>query len=220
MLRRTNFDRAMWSWLRLPAKFALGCAVVVLAACAGPRTIATFQTGDGTISLQQSTSDGGYSVSIAPRAPLPLEGYTSAHVDSIWTMSDARLIVIGGSGADCPSRYTLVIAANETASLHSIGDCGDTYSFARYGDILAIRQTGVRDPKLWIFKDGTLDGPTIQTARPSGPPRRAAAARPGDTVSDATSLPAVSAPVGDEVIPSPVGDSGSSDSRSNAVPRF
>ena len=119
--------------------------------------------------------DGSYSVSVAPHTSLPLDGYTSAHIDSIWNMSDARLIVIGGAGADCQLRYTLVIAASDTASLHSIGDCGDTYSFARYGNALAIRQTGVRDPKLWTFKDGMLDGPTIQIARPSGPrPTRSA----------------------------------------------
>jgi hypothetical protein len=220
MLRRTNLDRAMRPWLRYHANFALGCAAAVLAGCASTQTVATFQTEDATISLQQSTRDGSYSVSVAPHTSLPLDGYTSAHIDSIWSMSGSRVIVIGGAGTDCPLRYTLVIAASDTASRHSIGDCGDNYSFARNGNTLAIRQTGVRDPKLWTVNDGILDGPTIQVARPSGPQRRAVPARPGENVTDATSVPAVSAPVGDEVIPSPVGGSGSDDSRPNAVPRF
>jgi hypothetical protein len=205
-------------WLKHHAKLVLACIGLMLAACTAPRTIASFQAGDATTSLRQSTADGSYSVSVAPRTSLPLDGYTSAHIDSIWDMSDVRLIVIGGTGKDCPLRYTLVIAASGTTSLHSIGDCGDTYSFARYGDTLAIRQIGVREPKLWVFKDGLLDGPTVQIARPSGPRPRTTPAHPGDNASDATSLPAVSAPVGDEVIPSPVGGSGPARGQSNEVP--
>jgi hypothetical protein len=208
----------MWSWPKYRAMFTLGCFAIVLAACATPRSIATFQTADAIISLRQSTLDDSYSVSVGQHPALPLDGYTSAYIDSIWNLSNARLIVIGGASADCKLRYTLVIAAGDAASLHSIGDCGDTYSFARYGNALAIRQTGVRDPKLWTFKDGMLDGPTVQIARPSGPRPRATSARGGDNVSDATALPAVSAPVGDEVIPSPVGGSASSDGRPTAAP--
>jgi hypothetical protein len=210
----------MWSRLRRHTKFALACMAVVLTACATPRTLATFQTGDGTISLQQSAHGDNYSISIGPHPSLPLDGYASAHIESIWDMSSARLIVVSGASTDCRLRYTLVIAAGDTASLHSIGDCGDTYSFARDGNALDIRQTGVPSPKLWTFKDGALDGPTIQVARPSRPASRPTSSRPGENSSDATSPPAVSAPVGDEVIPSPVGSSVPAGSQPTDVPRF
>jgi hypothetical protein len=206
------------SWPKCLAISSLGCIAVVLTACTVPRTIATFQTTDGTISLQETRNDS-YSVRVDPGTSLPLDRYTSARIESVWNLSGARLIVIGGASSDCQQRYTLVIAATDTASLHSIGDCGDTYSFALHDSTLTIRQTGVRDPKLWTFKDGMLDGPTVQIARPSRPPARATTARPGENDSDATSLPPVSAPVGDEVIPSPVGGSGSGVGQPNAIPR-
>jgi hypothetical protein len=191
---------------------AVGCIAALVAGCAaGPRTMATFQTQDGTISLQQSTSGGTYAVSVGPRTSLPLDGYTSAHIDSIWNWPGKRLVVISGAGTDCRSRYTLVIAEGDAGSLHAIGECGDTLSFAQDGNTVAIRQIGVRNPKIWTFRDGALNGPFIQTAaRPSRPAPEPVSSRAVEGASDATSPPVVSAPVGDEVIPSPVGGPGSS----------
>jgi hypothetical protein len=201
----------MWSLPRHPANFAISCIAVLLAACATPRTMATFQTQDGTISLRQAPRGGNYSVTVGPHASLPLDGYASAHIDSIWSMPRARLIVITGAGADCRMRTTLVIAQSDTGSLHAIGECGDTYSFAQDGSTITIRQTGVRNPKTWAFNDGVLSGPTTQVAvRPSRPPADPTPSRAAESASEARSPPAVSAPVGDEVIPSPVGTSGSS----------
>jgi hypothetical protein len=202
----------MWILPRHRPILAIGCIAVLLAACvAGPRTMATFQTQDGTISLQQATSGGAYSVSVGPHRSLPLDGYTSAHIDSIWNWPAKRLVVISGAGTDCRSRYTLVIAESDAGSLHAIGECGDTMGFAQDGNTIAIRQIGVRNPKTWNFRDGALSGPFTQTAaRPSRPP---ASSRAAEGASDATSPPVVSAPVGDEAIPSPVGGPGSSRSK-------
>jgi hypothetical protein len=209
----------MWFWLRQRVKHALGCLLSGLTACSAPHTIATFRTGDATVSLVQSSRTGSYAVSVGPHSPLPLGGYTSARVDSIWNMADTRLVVISGADTGCKLRYALVVAASNTASLYSIGDCGETYSFARQGGALAIRQTDVRNPKVWTFSEGALEGPTVQVGRPSAP-TRAALTHLGESASEATSLPAVSAPVGDEVIPSPVGSTGSTGRPANEVPKF
>lgn len=190
----------------LPLGLAVGCIAALVTGCvAGPRTVATFQTQDGTISLQQSTTGGAYSVSVGPRTSLPLDAYTSAHIDSIWNWPGKRLVVISGAGTDCRPRYTLVIAEGDAGSLHAIGECGDTLGFAQDGATVAIRQVGVRNPKIWTFRDGALSGPFTQTAaRPSRPAAEPASSRAIEGASDATSPPVVSAPVGDEVIPSPV----------------
>ena len=199
----------MWFLPRHPLISAIGCTAIGLAACATPRTLATFQTPDGTISLQQSIDGSTYSLTVGPRTSLPLDGYTSAHIDSIWNMARDRLIVITGAGKDCVLRYTLMIAQGDTGTLHAIGECGDTYGFTQDGGTVTIRQIGVRNPKIWTFRDGALNGPTTPiAARPSRPSPGAPSSRAAEGANDATSPPAVSAPVGDEVIPPPVGSSG------------
>src|SRR3954452_21610403 len=106
----------MTSLLRRCSKAVPGCIAAVLSACASPRSIATFQAESGRISLQQSAHGESYSVSVGPHTSLPLEGYTAAHIDSIWDMSSARFILIRGAGADCQRRYTLVMATGDAAN--------------------------------------------------------------------------------------------------------
>jgi hypothetical protein len=193
---------------------ALGC-IAVLAACVNQLTsVATFQTQDGTISLQQAANGGAFSVSIGPRTVLPLEAYTTAHVDSIWNLPGERLVVITGAGTDCRMRYTLVIAEHDGGSLHTIGECGDSLDFVQEGNTVAIRQVGVRNPKTWTVSNGSLSGPTVQTAvRAPRPAPDATPPRSAEAASDATAPPVVSAPVGDEVIPAPVGSPAASRGR-------
>jgi hypothetical protein len=197
-----------------PRILALGC-VAVLAGCVNQFTsLATFQTQDGTISLQQAANGGAFSVSIGPRTVLPLDGYTTAHIDSIWNLPGERLVVITGAGTDCRMRYTLVIAGHDAGSLHTIGECGDSLDFGQEGNTLTVRQVGVRNPKVWTFSNGALSGPTVQTAaRPPRPAAEAAPPRSVDAAADATAPPVVSAPVGDEVIPAPVGSPAASRGR-------
>ena len=191
---------------RHSAIVAIGSITALLTACAAPRPIATFQTQDGTISLLQATNGGAYSVTLGPHTTLPLDGYASARIDSIWNMPRQRLVVITGAATDCRLRTTLVIAESDAGSLHTIGECGESYAFAQEGNTIAVRQIGVRNPKIWAFRDGVLSGPTIQAAaRPSRPAPEPASPRASEGAIEATSPPVVSAPVGDEVIPAPVG---------------
>jgi hypothetical protein len=214
----------MWFLPQHPAILALGCTIAMLAACAPPpHTIATFHTEYETISLQQAPNGGAYSVTVGATTSLSLDNYTSARICGIVAVPGANLVIISGADADCLQRYALVVAINGSASLHPIGECGDAYSFARDGDALDIRQSGVRDPIVWTFRDGELDGPTVEiTPRPHHR-RHASASHPIDHTGDdppEPAAPAVSPPVGDEVIPSPFGRSASSGSRRNDAPLF
>jgi hypothetical protein len=190
------------------AIFAIGCIAVVLAACAAPSPMASFQTQEGTISLRHSIETGSYSVTIGPHTTLPLDGYTAARIDSILNLPRERLVVITGASTDCRLRYALVVARGDTGSLHSVGECGETYGFGQDGNTITIRQTGVRNPKVWTFKDDVLSGPTTQIARTSRSAPDPTSSRAAEGARDAASPPAVSAPIGDEVIPSPVGGPG------------
>jgi len=202
--------------LRLP--HMLCCASAMLAACTNQGTVAAFLTGSQTIALQQERNGSGYYVSVSPKTKLPLDGYISATIASIWDTPSARLIVVTGASADCPHRYALIMATTSDASLQPIGECGEAYSFAQEGDEFAIRQSDARNGKSWIFKDGVLRGPIVQRS-----PVRKAKARSASTAEGSTNPmapPSVSLPVGDEVIPSPVGRPGRTETKTNNVSKF
>src|ERR1700735_3871010 len=92
-------------------RLILGCAFLLLSDCSGPRTVATFQTERETISIEQTVATGShnlYAVRVGPHL-MPLEGYTSIHVDSIWNQSPTGLVVISGATDACALRTTLVL---------------------------------------------------------------------------------------------------------------
>jgi len=205
----------MWICPRFCPRLVIGCLVIGLGGCATDRTIARFQTGNQTISLEQSSKLAGYSVRIGASDPLPLAGYTTAHIGSIWDLSRTRVAVITGATRGCTLRYTLLVLAGDKASLHPIGVCGETYSLTQEGQSLVIREDAPRARKVWTFHDGVLEGPLVLQIRKEKPPQARAAEEPTGTASDVLSPPPVSPPVGDEVIPSPVGGSGSAVSKRN-----
>jgi hypothetical protein len=174
-----------------------------MAACARQEAVAILQTQTGTISLLHLHDDGGFVVNVSPHTTLPLNGYTSARLESAWDTGSGRLIVIAGASKDCPNQYSLVVVTAAAANILPIGECGETYNFLQEGETIAIRQSNAREAKLWIFKDGSLHGPTIQHAHVV-PSRHTAQVHPSDSVDSPTALPSISTPVGDEVIPSPV----------------
>ena len=95
--------------LRISFRVLILCgAAALLLACARQDTVATFQTRTGAIALRLNQK-GGYFVEITPHTVLPLEGYTAAHIESIWEPPSARLVVIAGRRSDCPLRYSLVV---------------------------------------------------------------------------------------------------------------
>jgi len=189
-------------------------AAALLLGCTHQDTVATFQTRTGAIALRVNQK-GGYFVEIAPHTVLPLEGYTAAHIESIWESPSARLVVIAGSRSDCPLGYSLVVMKADGASVTPIGDCGETYNFTLGGSTFVIRQTDARDRRVWIFEDGALHGPMLVTNRVPQRRPHAASANPADSAENPLLPPQISAPVGNEVIPPPVGRSGPKSPASN-----
>ncbi|HUB49387.1 MAG TPA: hypothetical protein VMB73_30815 [Acetobacteraceae bacterium] len=157
---------------------------------------------------------------VGPQTLLPLDDYTSVHIDSIWNQPAAALVVISGATGACPLRTTLVLLTRTDASTRVIGDCGDVYHLAQNDDGIIIRQDGVRAPKIWTLKDGVLDGPIVLQARKVKAAPARTAAHPGEEAAGALAPPPVSSPVGDDVIPSPIGHPGSASSQHNEPPLF
>lgn len=135
----------------------------------------------------------------------------------------------GPAVAACPSRPLLLLAKESQASLRPLGKCEERFGYALQGEVLTIRQLYVRDPMIWTFRDGGLSGPATQSSltrrgRPGAAPVPERAADPaagevnggrdsggtdgrgpeaGDR--DPAAPPPVSRPVGEDVIPPPVG---------------
>lgn len=211
----------MWSLPRSCALLAIGWIGILLTACAQQDRVAAFQTQAGTISLQRSHGDGAFVVTVTPNTVLPLSGYTKARIESTWDATSGRLIVIAGASANCPLRYTLLVVTRSTASAVPIGECGETYNFSQEAGTFAAKQADAREAKVWIFRDGSLYGPIIQRARIVRSTRREQPPRPADTPADPTSLPSISVPVGEEVVPTPVAPPGSAPStRSHDTSHF
>jgi len=201
--------------LRLSFRVLVPCgAAALLLACTHQDTVATFQTRTGAIALRVNQK-GGYFVEIAPHTVLPLEGYTAAHIESIWESPSARLVVIAGSRSDCPLGYSLVVMKADGASITPIGDCGEAYNFSLVGSTFVIRQTDARDRRVWIFEDGALHGPILVTNRVPQRRSHAAPANPANSAENPLLPPQISAPVGNEVIPPPVSPSGPKSPASN-----
>jgi hypothetical protein len=202
--------------LRISFRVLILCgAAASLVACAQQDTVATFQTRTGAIALRLNQK-GDYFAEITPHTVLPLEGYTSAHIESIWEAPSATLVVIAGGHSDCPLRYSLVVMKADGASITPIGDCGDTYNFTLGSSTFVIRQTGARDQRVWIFENGALQGPMLVTNRLQQRRPHAAPENPPNSAANPLLLPQISAPVGNEVIPPPVSSSGPKSPASNA----
>lgn len=201
----------------------VGCAFLLLSACSGPRTVATFQAEKTTISIEQTVgtrSHNLYAVRVGPQTLLPLEGYTSVHIDSIWNQFPTGLVVISGATDACALRTTLVLVTRTDASTHVIGDCGEVYHVAQSDDGITIRQDDVHAPKIWTLKDGVLDGPIVpQAGKVKAAPVRTVT-HPGEEAAGALVPPPVSHPVGDDVIPSPIGHPGPASSQHNEPSLF
>jgi hypothetical protein len=187
----------------------------LLAACANQGTVAAFQSRSGEIALRQYPRSG-YFVAIGPHEVLPLGGYTAAYIKSIWETPSASLVVIAGRRADCPLSYSLVVAKADGSSITPIGDCGETYTFAQDGSMFVIRQTQALDQRVWIFENGALHGPMLVALHRARRRSHTEGTNPGRKVDNPILPPPISAPVGNEVIPQPVGSSGPTFPEANA----
>ena len=172
----------------------------LLTACAGPRMVSRFETRSTRIELQELPDSKGFNLQVG-EASVPLTAYNTVHIDGAWDIQDHSLILIRGSRTECPLSYVLVSARASQTSTTRLGGCGESYNVELSDGRLIAKSAGDRDQISWIFQNGSLTGPF--EVRP--PPKRRTPLRPIAGRYGPTTLPAISKPVGDEVIPPTVG---------------
>lgn len=220
----TRLNRAMRIALVLTA------APAMLAGCAMPDTKGLIQMPGSRIAVRQLPDAAGYEVVVGETTKLPLPGQLDAHIDGMWTVGASRLVVIDGpqkgeaAGKPCAARPLLLVARENQASVRALGKCEDRFAYGWTGDQWTARQVHARDPMVWSFRDGVLSGPVAQSllnrrGRAAAPtPERAtevpavepvaregASPGPAEGGRDPAVPPPVSRPVGEDVIPPPVG---------------
>ena len=172
----------------------------VMTACTEPRVVSRFDTPSTRIELQELPDNKGYSIKLE-KASVPLPGYRNIHVDGAWEIQHRSLVLIRGATMDCPLSYTLVSASGGQASTTRLGGCGTSYSFELSDNRLIAKSGRGRNLTTWVFQDGSLTGPFAPPPLPAK--RRPPIRRAGRY--DPMALPAVSKPVGEEVVPTTVG---------------
>jgi hypothetical protein len=185
------------------------------------------------------------SVQLGETKRLPLPGYLAARIEQVWTVGAYRLLLIAGTTKDCPRQESLLVTKDDAGQLGPLGKCPDRFAFTAVPEQWSARQLNARDPVNWTFKDGKLTGPVLQSAmnrprpRPAQPERPPEADRPAEPERTGDALPAattpaatpaaeappapirpppVSRPVGDDVVPPPVG-AGPLPGRATPAPR-
>jgi hypothetical protein len=211
---------------------ALMAGPAMLVGCAMPDTKGLIQMPGSRIGLQQLPDASGYEVVVGEATRLPMPGQLNARIDAMWTVGGHRLVLIDGaakgdvSGRPCPSRPHLLVARETQASIRALGKCDDRFTFTWAADQWTARQVNARDPMVWNFRDGVLSGPVAQSSltrrgRGSLPERApeapagemagrdgagaASPAVPAEMGRDPAAPPPESQPVGEDVIPPPVG---------------
>jgi hypothetical protein len=217
---RFSAARAALFSLILPAALA-GCGGV-------PAVKDVVQLSAPRVAVLQTTDAHGDSSTLAIQLgdtpPLPLRGYAAARIEAAWIVGNHRLILLAGSTRECPRQETLLVAQGDRGQLRPLGNCQDRFAYNIADGQWSARQLNVRDPANFTFKDGNLTGPVLQSAmnvrrgRPTQPDRPAepalpaeAGVQPADAQRDSpvprnpVETPPVSRPVGDDVVPPPVG---------------
>ena len=205
-----------------------GVTVKDVAQLSAPR-IAVLQTA--SLSADNKTAGTEIAIQVGRAMPLPLRGHISARIEAVWVVGNHRLALISGATADCPHQETLLIAQEETGQLRPLGKCEDRYAATLAGEswsarLITGRLTMPRDPTAWIFQNGSISGgaqPTLGTRRrPSQAERPSEAERGPDAEREphlaapetsaspqaapaAPAPPPISRPVGDDVVPPPIG---------------
>lgn len=189
-------------------------ALALLAGCAVPEVKGLVHMPGTRIAVQALPEGGGHEVVVGESLRLALAEHRAARIEGVWAVGAHRLAVIDGATAACPARPYLVVAREAEGSLRPLGRCGDKFAFNWSAEQFTARQVNARDPMVWSFRDGVLSGPVAQSVlnrrgRPAVPERPAEAGEPnGREVTpqrDPIAVPPISRPVGEDVIPPPVG---------------
>ncbi len=211
-----------------------GVLAGLLAGCSNVAVKDSLQLSGPRIAVLQTTNErgepGDIAIQVGQAAPIPLPGHNSARIEAAWVVGDHRLALITGSGKECPRQETLLVAQGTAAQLRPLGRCLERFMFTLAGEqwtarLISSRPPNPRDPPNWVFQNGSLSGGppqlpgprrgrTTQPDRPGETDRAPDAERGTDTGTDAAhpampadpaQTPPISRPVGDDVVPPPVG---------------
>jgi len=212
-------------WLCTTSAALAGLAVpMLLAGCSIQEKGDVVSMAPDHLALLRTADAGGtptsYAVQAGTSSPLPLPDHVAARITGAWALGTHRLAVITGATKECQYLETLVVIEGRKAQLRQLGKCQDRFAFWNTANQWTARQSNTRDPVLWSFLHGNLSGPTLlsATASRSGRPDGASRATETGSMPNAISPPTVSSPVGDDVVPPPVG-AGPLPGRSSPSPR-
>ena len=176
-----------------------------LTSCATPEVKGVIQMSSSRIVLQQAPDDGAYSVQIGESKNIPLPDVKSARIEGAWAIGQHRLVLITTTTKECARAETVLSVTDENAVLKPLGKCEERFTITSGADQLTARQNNARDPAIWTFLHGNLNGPVSLSVLNARRPRGSSPAAGAERAADPTVPPAVSRPVGDDVVPAPVG---------------
>ena len=176
-----------------------------LTGCAIPEVKGEIQMRSSRIVLQQAPDDGAYSVQIGDSKNIPLPDVKSAQIEGAWAVGQHQIVLITTTTKECAHTEALLSVTDETALLNPLGKCEERFTITSGADQLTARQNNVRDPAIWTFLHGSLNGPVALSVINARRPRGSSPAAGVERAADPTMPPAVSRAVGDDVVPTPVG---------------
>jgi hypothetical protein len=157
------------------------------------------------IVLQQAPESGAFSLQIGDSKNIPLPDVKSARIEGAWAIGQHRLVLITTTTKECADTETLLSVTGENTVLKPLGKCEEHFTITSGADQLTARQDNARDPAIWTFLHGSLNGPVPLSVLNARRARGASPAAGADRATNPTVPPAVSRPVGDDVVPAPVG---------------
>jgi hypothetical protein len=201
------------SWIAFrrlrPAPLAVAALASLLAAagCADSDVKGRIDMGATRLILEQTGGpEGPWQVRTDAGAALVLQGARAARIEAAWSVGSHRAALLDIAESGCPARQTLLMTTEGGLQARPLGACGDRFVFTWNGRQLDGRQSGARDPLVLSFRDGALSGPVTQSSLTLRRSRAAASgARQPDLPPETVMLPPISRPVGEDVIPAPVG---------------
>jgi hypothetical protein len=188
-----------------------------------PKPYRLVTTDHARVALERTPDKLHIALRVNETKPKPIPDLRNAEIDLVWSAGKSDFIVMHGATAECPKASSLAIIAQGSVSFHALGPCGSDFVMTEHGDSLFIRRIPPDGYSSTVaYRDGDLDGPYPVVARRETraasravTPRRAESAQETRPESEADvsrllpeatpDVPAVSARVGEDVVPAPVG---------------
>jgi hypothetical protein len=202
-------------------RLVAAAAVASLACgCTTTRPYDLVTAHNARVSIDRAQGGKQVVLRVEGKPPQPIPDLADAHIDLVWSAEKSDFVVLHGTSADCPQSTWLATIIDGNASLHVLGQCRDKLTLTEDGDKLLIRQVPPQGvPTAIVYRDGEAVAYALKLAPPLR--RRGVVARraepmqdrrlPGEAPSSLVpaepgpAVPVVSARIGEDVVPLPVG---------------